>query len=360
MAQQPPFDAERLDISLEGRPDEKISVPADILAQVLAGMQRTIYLFAMYQERREVKDRACIPGDIAQRYQIRCALPEEGSYRVPATIGDPSATLFDGEEIHAVTELAGKFLAAVAAGDSRRASELIANESTRRRIVASLRETMPKGSSGLRLRLTLQGTGPITFSQNSMATLSALIRSSERDALVQTLNGRLQKIDFAERTLTLLYAPTQRELVCSYDEAVESLLLEKPRDLIQVTGMVVLDEYDEPKKISHVEDIRDVDLSPIDLSEVHTDTYILRFRTPIRLLPHLDESEQLICVEYPELGIDCYVQNRDELDAMLISEVDVLWRTYARGNDSRMTKGAVELGIRLRDAIKEEAFDATR
>jgi hypothetical protein len=58
--------------------------------------------------------------------------------------------------------------------------------------------------------------------------------------------------------------------------------------------------------------------------------------------PVLDETKQLLCLQKPELGIDVYAYQRDELFDALKEEIDVLWRNYAGEKDDILTVGAAQ------------------
>ena len=65
---------------------------------------------------------------------------------------------------------------------------------------------------------------------------------------------------------------------CVYDDAIEDLLIENRRDLIQVTGLIVLDDAGAPKMITHVNDIRELDLSPLTVDTVKVGNWVLKPR----------------------------------------------------------------------------------
>ena len=106
------------------------------------------------------------------------------------------------------------------------------------------------------------------------------------------VTGELTHINFKEHKLTIIYPPISKELECLYDEALEDLLYERRRDLIQVTGRVLLDEQGSPKKIIDVTDISDVDLSPLEISVARHGALHLRVTPPISAEPSLDDSKQ--------------------------------------------------------------------
>ena len=84
----------------------------------------------------------------------------------------------------------------------------------------------------------------------------------------RVVTGQLTNINFTNRIVTIIYPPTKREMECVYDDAVDELLIENRRGLIQVTGRVVLDDAGAPKKIIDVNDIRELDLSPLAVDTV--------------------------------------------------------------------------------------------
>jgi len=93
--------------------------------------------------------------------------------------------------------------------------------------------------------------------------------------------------------------------------------------------------------------------APFRLSTLSFGDYSLRFRTPLELIPTLDESRQLICLEYPLLGIDAYAMTREELEEALKEDIDVLWRNYARADPGILAEDARIVRRNLLNAIEE-------
>ena len=212
---------------------------------------------------------------------------------------------------------------------------------------------LPKRSSGIDLKIKY--AEKVFFnSYQVQSVIKEFLPKYVNEQIVQTVTGRLSKIDFDEHKITILYPITSRELECFYDDSIEDLLLEHPRDLIQVTGNVILDENDHPKKIIDVEDIREVDISPMRLSEFTYSDYKLIFREPKILVPELDETQQIIYIEDISLGINIFALTRDELEEALYSEIDVLWRNYALCDDNFLTSEAKKLKKILNEAIYAE------
>jgi len=106
--------------------------------------------------------------------------------------------------------------------------------------------------------------------------------------------------------------------------------------------------------IGHILNRQPPDLSPIELKEIVLEDRILRFRSPLILMPESDETKQLLCIRKSNLGIDVCAETRDELYELLLQEIEVLWFEYALEQDERLNSGASELKYRLLEHISEE------
>ncbi|MFH1114488.1 MAG: hypothetical protein V1792_11250 [Pseudomonadota bacterium] len=348
----------RLELHFEGRKPEDIHVPVETLAQVLNGMQKTIHLLAMHHEKVEVRYRAVPPGHIKQRYEVLCSPMEPGSVVVPVIVGNAFSDLFSPRHITSVVDLfqrAGEILSAKKLSDL---GDLIPDGLMRTRVVESFRSMVPKSGSGWKLNVADRDRRGFSFSEALQAPLKCYLKRSTEDEAVQTVTGQLIKIDFSEHKVTILYPVTNRALDCFYDESMEELLLENRREMIQVTGKVILDDNDLPAKIIDVESISELDLSPFLLSEFQYDDRVIRFDPPRYLEPHLDETRQLLCLERAELGIHVFAPTREELFEELHTEMEMLWFEYARERDHVLTDEAKELKANLLQNLREEKIAA--
>jgi hypothetical protein len=343
-----------LEIRLFNESAPEHTVPFATLSRVLEQMQQVIYLLALQYEGREVRERARIPGDVERRYEMRASIPREGSYAVPATIGDPTSDLFAPDATAAIAQDFQEFSDALIERDDSRLRRIVPDTLLRRRLFERYRAMMPRAGSGWKLGVTTGGRNEFVLAEPVRRYVSDSLQRRDADAVLHTVTGRLKEIDFMKRTLTLIYPPTNRELECHYEEGIEDLLLENRRELIHVTGDVILDDDDNPRYINAVKDITDVDLSPLVMMTFEYATYRLRFRQPFELIPTLDETQQLMCLVDAALGIDVFASTREELVTLLQEELDVLWRNYAReDDDNALTPGAQRLKAALAEAIEE-------
>ena len=130
------------------------------------------------------------------------------------------------------------------------------------------------------------------------------------------------------------------------------------RVLIQVTSRVLLDDAGQPKQIIDVNEIRDVDLSPLIVERVHYGDLSLLATVPVLLEPTMDASKQLLCVEQMDLGIDAFAPTREGLLAELDEQLAMLWREYAFADDALLDAEARHLKQALLSAWVIEVRDA--
>jgi hypothetical protein len=127
----------------------------------------------------------------------------------------------------------------------------------------------------------------------------------------------------------------------------------------QITGQIILDEDDHPKKITEVENIQELDLSPIEIDEILVNRKLLKFKSVNTFIPKLDETQQLLCIQDDNIGIDVCAESHDELYELLLQEIEILWFEYALENDDNLTNTALDLKRKLLTLITEVS-DAER
>ena len=125
------------------------------------------------------------------------------------------------------------------------------------------------------------------------------------------------------------------------------------KDYVARCAGTLVEEYSETAEAPEAEDTSAPHLFEFRIVDVPYRHKTLHFRTPIVLEPSLSDSEGLICLEYPELGIDVFAATREELLTELQEQIVMLWEEYALEDDSRLSAPAIELKNRLRAAIEE-------
>jgi len=347
------------EIKFSGRFADAHSVPTSVLIQVLGSMQRSIHLIAMQHEKVPTRTRDRRSGDIERKYPVICSQPIPGSYVVPVTIGDPSIGLFAESDVDAVGGLFSECTQVFSSGDFRALAEKIPDELRRRRLVEAFMGMAPPRGSGISASIMRMGADfCVALSDFREKGSSILLGGEAQSDTMSSFIGRLSEINFDDRKIAVIDPVSQRELSCTYGEAVEDMLLHKPRELIQVFGEVILDSDGLPKKIVNVKSIDEVDLAPVFLRAFQLGGRTFTFMKAIELLPELDpDTFQLFCIEDQTLGINVFAYSREQLIRELEEQLAFLWDTYAKAEEVELTEAAKVIRKALLDTMRED-FDA--
>lgn len=332
------------------------AVPAAVLAQILISAQRSFELIGVHVEGRTVQQRARISAATRSRFQLVCRLPVPGCYAVPVELGGNDLL---AEHITAAMDVFKKVIGGITKRDSETINKAMPDAGLRQRLLEAIRGMAPRADA--KWSLKLWDAGNIEFGElntDSETTIRAAIVPADERAESQVVTGYLTNINFTNRVVTIIYPPTKREMDCVYDEAIEDLLIDNRRDLIQVTGLIVLDDAGAPKKITNVNDIRELDLSPLMVDTVKVGTLVLKAKQSITLEPATDETKQLICVTHAELGIDAFARTRDALVSELNEQIGTLWHEYALADDAALDGIAIKLKQALRARFSEVVHGA--
>ncbi|MEP7219562.1 MAG: hypothetical protein ABI876_11635 [Bacteroidota bacterium] len=319
---------------------------------MLNGLQQIIYLLALQREGRDYRDRLRLPAEIAEKYILQASPAVPGSYIQPALLGNASSDLFAPQDLLAVREEYGQLSIALSENNPGRVREIIGDPRARRRILRGFQEMIPSQESAWRLETGL-GQARVQFDPHVVADLVGELEWKDRDDAASYVIGKLMRIDFDAKKLTLKYPPTKKVVDCFYDESVEELLLSNPRELIQVSGEVTMGDDGTPRRISNVEDIRKVDLAPATMVRVELEHSSLLIDPQLTIAIQLDESSQFFTAVDEDLGIDATAETREELLEIIEQDIDVQWRAYANAQDNELTRKALARKNALRDRITE-------
>ena len=318
---------------IEGGPPDNHVVPASVLVQILENAQRAFELIGVHVEGRGIKERARVSATTSKRFQLICQLPCPGSYAMPVTIGG-TGELFSADLANKALGIFRGVMEHVSAQSSAGLASVLPDDRIRRRVLEAIKGMSPRADAPWKLSLhDDQNVSFATFDVATIPFVEAILVPVEQREAARVVTGELKNIDFIERKVTIIYPPTSKELACIYEEAVEDLLYEKRRDLIQVTGRVLLDDQGMPKQIIDVTDIRDLDLSALELDSIRYGSLTLKATPSLILEPIMDESKQLLCIEHVELGINVYAATREALLAELHEQLAMLWQEYAQAPD---------------------------
>lgn len=318
-------------------------VPVALLTQSLSTLQELIHLFALQEEGRTLRQRLRLSDDLKSKYVLRCRPPESGSFAVSGRVAGLGSDFFAPQQVAKVMEHFQEFSRAAVAGDQNRLLDIIPDSRLRNRVLSRLISLSPPAGSGHRYEL-FNGAGPgIPIEESLPSRIEQWLKPPAERAEVQTVTGRLEAISFSEHRVTIIYQPRRRALDCFYEEDIELMLLENRRDLIQVTGRVIMDDDGHPAKIVEVGEIRELDLTPFVITEVPVGDRRLKALAPISVQPFLSENEQLLCLQHEALGLDVFAPTRPELFDELKEQLVMLWSEYAQEADDALSPPAFRL-----------------
>jgi hypothetical protein len=333
-------------------------VPASVLVQILQNAQQAFELIGVHVEGRSINQRARVSAAISQRFQLVCQLPQAGCYAMPVTVGNAN-DLFDPEQVTKAFTVFHELMERVSDRNAVGLEKVLPDERIRRRVLEAVKGMAPRADA--KWKLSLHDANNAAFASFTADTIpfvnETLVPAEQREA-ARVVTGELTHINFKEHKLTIIYPPTSKELECLYDEALEDLLYERRRDLIQVTGRVLLDEQGSPKKIIDVTDISDVDLSPLEISIARHGALHLRVNPPVSAEPSLDDSKQLLCFESTEFDLLAFAPTREGLLAEVQEHLAVLWQEYALASDDTLDGPARALKQQLLARLSEVAHAA--
>jgi hypothetical protein len=351
----------KLEFHFNGKPGDEHAVPVAVVTQVLQAAQKAMLLFGMQVEGRSEKERFRATAEVERKYVLRVSVPREGSVTFPAELGDPASGLFAPADVARVAEHFGAFSAALASEEPDRLRDLVPDSPTRRRLLETYRAMTPAPGSNWRMYVQGAGYARIDFNDKLFHTVRHFLRAekTQEDRIEsQTVTGKLLKIDFAENKLTIQYPPTNKALECFYEPELEELLFENRRDFIQVTGNVILDGEGNPEKITGVNEIAELDTSPIEIAEVLYGAGFLRIDPPLSVTPVPTESYQYLTAEVGEFGLYITAPTREKLVDELSGEIKFIWEEYGKAKSDELVEAARGLREALCQRITEVAGES--
>lgn len=319
------------------------AVPAAALAQSLDALQRLALLLGRRRDGQMPGQRFKPSRAELERYRLVCDLPRPGSFVQPVRL-EGAQLLLPAETRDVLTGMA-RILATVG-HDGGAIFEKEVNDATwRRYILDAIERLSPPPASGITLEISQNG--------RLLCTGESIRRFAEHAARRPAARGRsavvgeLKKIDFLTHQITLRHRETGRELVCSYEDGIEPSLLEHPRELILVFGLVTRDIDGSPRSIDAVDHIEPVDLSPFKADRFLVGGAMIVIDPPLELTITFDPDAQMLVAIDPDLGIDAFGENRETLEACVRDEFVVLWQRYAEAADDALAPDSSSLKQRL-------------
>jgi hypothetical protein len=348
-------DARELRIHFEGPLTRDHTLPAPALVQALQQLQRVVFLLAMAEGGQIVRQRARVTQDIERRFPLVCHLPKAGGYVLPVEIGDAGHQLFDQSAIQRVAQKTRNVIDAVNRADIRKLNDLVPDTYYRSTILTAFDSMQPPVRSGLVLHLEDANEIKLLDGHTARQRIAQLVVRPTSDAAATPgyIVGALIEMKFQERRLKLQLLGTGKALDATYSDDFEPVLLKHPRELIQVHANIVYGEQMQPESISDVDEILDVDDSPIEVAAISVDNYTLKAMQPLSFTVRFDRDAQLYEAEGP-FGVILGAVTRPQLEAQVDAELAILWREYALAATETLSPGARDLREQLLSTFRDE------
>ena len=348
--------ARRIHLHFEGGTADQHYIAASQLATSIDALRRTVELTALETQGIDLRERDRLPAELQRQFGLYVAAPVRGSLGIEAFLGGPP-TLLGAED--AIDEIARVFKGgwqALATGDWPALTRLFPDRIRLHRWIDAAKRVAPRASGDLRLSLDIADTRlDLTRITAQVEEFHASQASRRRQSRI---NGYLAKIDFLNRGFKLRLPENQRLISGSYAPEAEEFLLANPRELIQVTGLIVFEGTGVASEISDATDFELVDTSPLVIQTIELPKGLLKANQSIAIPVTLDEAEQELEVIFAPLGMMLGAQRRDELEVMVREEIELLWRNIASAPDTELTSRAQGIKTWLRNHYTEEQHAA--
>ena len=333
-------------LHFEGVVTDHHTIPAGALVQAIQSLQRSIQLLAMAYEGSEPRQRLRVSYDMEQKYAVVFGVPQDGGYDLPYTVGGAALQLFDPRDVAIVIEQHQKVLEAVEAGNMQALRQVMPSAHIRRLVVSELKKMQPPARTGLVVSIEDYRHTKLLNGRTAVDRLTPLLADTTPTAVHPLLvTGRLDALEFQTRTLKL-QLPTGRMLTGTYSEDFEPVLLENPREWIQVRGEAVSNEDDSLKALNNITEILEVDASPLAIESLDVGGVNLKARRPFSVEVEF-EPEEGFYTATGDFHLMVTAEARQELEVAVNEALAFLWREYVNADPRDFSADAITLRQQL-------------
>ena len=343
---------ETIEFHFKGTDKDISTLPVEYMINLLSNMQDLMYFIASAKENKSYDQRFKTSKSVKENYIMECELPKKGCYAQTIAIEDRMMPLLDGVYKNHIADDIKKLIKDIKDNNIDSISKIFPNLKQVTKALTFVKNAFPSANDKIYVAVNNDAELDSRTIQKKTSSIIDTVQHKIEDHR-GVVTGRLKAIDFEGKKIVIQYPITKKDLNCCYNDDIEDMLIENRRQLIQITGDVILDDDENPQKISDVVNIQEVDLSPLDLNEITGKNIRLRFKKPLRLTPFLDETKQLYCIELPELNIDVCEYTRADLENAVSEQFLFLWQEYALEDENNLTKQATILKNRILSYMEE-------
>ena len=335
----------------EAEKDGAHVVPAPVLVESVASIQRVVYLLAKFTRGEELGQRASFSRALREAFALQCRVPEPGSYAMPFEIGSVAHSPPVAGEADHVRRLFRQVTAAVGGGDVDGVRALVPDPRYLDCLSDAYRKATPPSRSGISYWIEDHRRRRILDARKTEATLDNLGGHTGRKRWVRedTISGMLVGMDFDERRIRLT-RPDGTSVNAYYDEESELPLIEHRRGWVELTGDVLYDAHGRALSVTQAHNLVSFDEDTIELRDVHLYNVAYRASPPLRFKVKYDPVDQLYDVD-GEFGISVSASSRSDLRHELQEALSMLWIEYGKESPDKLSPKARRLRTDLRKRL---------
>ena len=335
----------------EAEKDGAHVVPAPVLVDSVANIQRVVYLLAKFTRGEELGQRAAFSRALREAFALQCRVPEPGGYAMPFEIGSAAHSPLVAGEADDVGRLFRRVTAAVGGGDVDGVRALVPDPRYLDCLGDAYRKATPPPRSGVSYWLEDHRRRRILDGRKTEATLDDLGGNTGRKRWVRedTISGMLVGMDFDERRIRLT-RPDGKSVSAYYDEESELPLIEHRRGWVELTGDVLYDAHGRALSVTHARDFVPFGEDSIELRNVNLYNVPYRASPPLRFKVRFDPLDELYDLD-GEFGISVSASSRSDLHHELQAALSMLWIEYGEESPDRLSPKARRLRTDLRKRL---------
>ena len=326
-------------------------VPAPVLVESVASIQRVVYLLAKITRGEELGQRAAFSRALREAFALQCRVPKPGGYAMPFEIGSAAHSSLVAAEADEVRRLFGRVTAALGEGDADGVRALVPDPRYQDFLGDAYRKATPPRRSGVSYRLEDHRRRTILDGRKAEAALDDLRGHAghNRNVREDTISGMFVSMDFEERRIRLT-RPDGKPVSAYYDEESELALIEHRRGWLELTGDVLYDAHGRALAVKHARNFVPFDEDTNELRKLHLYNVAYRASPPLRFKVRYDPRDELYDLD-GEFGISVSASSKSDLHHELQEALSMLWIEYGEESPDRLSPKAQRLRTDLRKRL---------
>ena len=327
-------------------------VPAQVLVESVANIQRVVYLLAKFTRKERLGQRASFSRTLREAFALQCRVPEPGSYAIQFEIGIATRSPLAAGEVHDVGRLFRRVTSALGGGNVGELQALVPDPRYLDFLGEAYRKATPPSRSGVTYWIEDHLRRRILDGRKSRAALDDIGVHNRRKRRVckGRISGMLIGMDFDQRRVSLS-RPDGKSVSAYYDEASEGQLIEHRRGWVELAGDVHYDSDGRAISVTHARDLETFDECTIELRNVNLYNVSYYASPPLKFKYEYCPHNELYDLG-GEFGISVSASSPSELHYELQEALSMLWIEYGEESPDILSPKARLLRSDLRKRLK--------